>query len=84
MLENLKNCSKTVGLKQTLKAVENGSAKLVFMAKDADAKVTASVKELCLKKSIEIIYVDSMKQLGKACGIDVGASTVALLELPKG
>lgn len=81
MLENLRNSSKTVGVKQTLKAVESGNAKVVFIAKDADTKVTHNLKELCQKKLIEIIYVDTMKQLGKACGIEVGASAVGLLKI---
>jgi len=35
--------------------------------------------ELCIKNNIPIVYVDTMKQLGKACNIDVGASVACLL-----
>lgn len=80
MLDDLKKRKKTVGAKQTLRAIESGAAKLVYIAKDADRKVTGNVIELCMKKSIEIVYVDSMKQLGKACGIEVGAAAAAILE----
>ena len=40
--------------------------KLVYIAKDADEKVISSIKRLCRKKSLEIIYVENMKLLGKA------------------
>lgn len=79
MLEALRNSSKAIGIKQTLKAVENNTAKVVFIAKDADEKVTAPLKDLCTRNSIEIVYADTMKQLGKACGIEVGASAVCIL-----
>lgn len=79
MLEVLKGSNKAIGIKQTLKAVENKTAKVVFIARDADEKVTGPLKELCISRSIEIIYADTMKQLGKACGIEVGASAVCIL-----
>ena len=37
------------------------------------------VLELCKANGVEIIYVDTMAQLGKACGIEVGAASVAIL-----
>ena len=79
MLENLKCSNKTVGIKQSSKAIENGLAKVVFIAEDADERVIGKVKELCQKKSIEVIYVESMKQLGKACGVEIGAAAACLL-----
>jgi large subunit ribosomal protein L7A len=79
VLEDLKNKEKTIGIKQTVKAVENGTAKFVYIAKDADDKVVNVLKELCKKNLIEVIYVENMKQLGKACGIDVGAAAVSVL-----
>ena len=35
---------------------------------------------LAQKNDVPITYVDSMKKLGKACGIEVGAATVAITE----
>jgi len=80
LLEILKNGSKAIGIKQTLKAVENDTAKVVFIARDADEKITGSLKELCLSNNVALEYVDTMKQLGKAVGIEVGASAVCLLK----
>ncbi len=79
MLESLKSGKKNVGVKQTLKAVENGIAECVFIARDAEPKVITSLKELCQQQSVDIVYVDNMKQLGKACGIEVDAAAACLL-----
>lgn len=67
-----------IGAKQTLKALELGKATEVFVAQDADPKVTAKVIHLSQRAGVKITYVDSMKLLGKACGIEVGAATAAL------
>ena len=80
MLEDLKSSNKTVGLKQSMKAVEKMTAKQVFIAKDAEERVVGRIKELCQKNNIPIVYVDTMKQLGKACDIEVGASVACLLK----
>lgn len=80
VLEVLKSGNKAIGIKQTLKAVESDTARIVFIARDADEKIVAALKELCISKSVEIEYVEAMKLLGKACGIEVGASAVCLLK----
>ncbi len=78
MLEILKTDNKAIGIKQSLKAVENGQALKVFIARDADGRVTRDLQELCIQRSIEVVFVDSMKQLGRACGISVGASAACI------
>jgi large subunit ribosomal protein L7A len=52
----------------------------VFVASDADEKVVGNLKEICLKRGVNIQFVESMKSLGKICGIEVGASAVCLLK----
>ncbi len=69
-----------VGTKQTLKLLESGNVAEVLVAEDADPKVTAKVIQLCEKARITVTYVDSMRKLGKAAGIDVGAAVVSLLK----
>lgn len=80
MLEILKSGNKAIGIKQTLKAVESNNARIVFIAQDADEKIVSNLKALCLSNAVELEYAESMKQLGKACGIEVGASAVCLLK----
>ncbi|OBR93035.1 ribosome-associated protein L7Ae-like protein [Clostridium ragsdalei P11] len=79
MVNRLKG-NKVVGLKQTVKAIKNSTAKAVYLAKDADDKLIQSVKVLINDNSPELIYIDTMKELGKLCGIDVGAATAAVLK----
>lgn len=69
----------TVGTKQTKKAIQNNKVKLVFVARDAEARVTDPVIKLCQEKGIDVEYVDSMKELGSACNIDVGSAVAGIL-----
>lgn len=80
MLEDLKHCKKTVGVKQSTKAVENGVASSVIIARDCEQRVIRGIVELCEKNSVPITYADSMKQLGKACGIEVEAAVACILK----
>lgn len=70
---------KAVGVKQTSKAIKGGKALKVYIARDAEEKVTKPIIDLCGQNNIEIIYVNTMKELGHMCGIDVGAATAALI-----
>ncbi len=79
-LDTLKNAKKVIGVKQTAKAVEKGTARLVYIAEDADKRVTTPLKELCGPKGIAIEMVSTMTELGKACGIEVGAAAIAVLK----
>ncbi len=63
-----------VGLKQVKKAISEKKAKKVFLARDCDDSLRKGLEELCVGTGIEPVYVDTMKQLGTECGIDVGAS----------
>jgi large subunit ribosomal protein L7A len=69
----------TIGTKQATKTVEAGKAAEVLVAKDADPRITIKMVNLCRKMGVAVTYVDSMKQLGKACGIEVGAAIVAVV-----
>lgn len=69
----------SIGTKQTTRSIELGKAAEVFVARDADPRITSKIVNLCKKMGIQLTYVDTMKQLGKACGIEVGAAMVAVL-----
>ncbi len=80
-LEDLMQAEKrTVGVKQTEKAVLKETALKVYVAKDADERVTEKLIELCEEKNVELVMTDSMYELGKACGIHVKAAAVAILK----
>jgi large subunit ribosomal protein L7A len=67
-----------IGTKQTLKAIEHGTASEIIVAEDAAAEIQQRILNAANESSVSIQFVDSMKKLGKACGIDVGAATIAL------
>lgn len=68
-----------IGTKQTIKAMNNGEVSELFIAKDADQQITNKVLDVAKRLNIPYVIVDSKKKLGKACKIDVGASTVAIM-----
>lgn len=80
MLSALETKSKVIGVKQSMKAVKTGQAKCVYLAKDADPDMLAPFEERCAAGEIEMVAVESMAMLGKACGIDVGAAVAVLLK----
>jgi large subunit ribosomal protein L7A len=69
-----------IGMKQTIKAVELGKAVEVFVAQDADPRMVARIVPLCSQTGVKLTYVDTMLELGKACGIEVGAAMAAVVE----
>ncbi len=71
--------NKVVGTKQTQKAIEKDQTQVVYIAKDADERVISPIIKLCGEKSLELVMVDSMSELGKTCGIKVGAAAAAAL-----
>lgn len=79
MLDQLSTADKVVGVKQTKRAIEGGRAALVFLAADADPRVTDPIRELCAAKGVSTEETASMKELGAACGIAVGSAVAAVL-----
>ncbi|MFC4559676.1 50S ribosomal protein L7ae-like protein [Virgibacillus kekensis] len=69
-----------IGTKQTLKALKNAAVSEVFIAEDADQQIIQKVERLAREVNVPCQRVDSMKRLGRASGIDVGASAVAVKE----
>ncbi|RYL89906.1 50S ribosomal protein L7ae-like protein [Sporolactobacillus sp. THM7-4] len=67
-----------IGTKQALKALKENRVKEVIIAEDADLRVTNKVLSLAEELKVPVYTVDSMKKLGQACGIEVGASAVAI------
>lgn len=67
-----------IGTKQAVRALKNNLIQEVIIADDADIYLTGRVVETAKELDVPITYVDSMRMLGKACGIDVGAATVAI------
>ncbi|AJD89445.1 MULTISPECIES: 50S ribosomal protein L7ae-like protein [Jeotgalibacillus] len=67
-----------VGSKQVVKALKAGSVREVIVADDVDSHVVDRVLLTAEEMNVNVTHVDSMKKLGKACGIEVGAAAVAI------
>lgn len=68
-----------VGTKQLRKRLERGGVCRVYLARNADPAITAPLQALCVQKDVELVWVRSMLDLGRACGIEVGAAAAATL-----
>lgn len=75
----LKNGRVVVGARQLRKALASGRAVCVFLAKDADPALTEPIAALCRQKQVRCVWVAAMAELGRACGIDVGAAAAAVV-----
>ena len=63
-----------VGYKQTMKAIAQNRAQKVYIARDSEERIFSSLVTEATEKGCEIIYTDTMSELGKLSGIDKGAS----------
>ena len=78
-MDRIKSSPHVVGLKQSKKAIESGNAELVFVARDADAHVVFPVERLCDSKGVPVEYVNNMKELAKACHVEVPTAVATII-----
>ena len=69
-----------VGAKQLKKALRSGRVRQVYLAENADPAVTEPLALVCEENRIPVAWIRSMSELGRACGIDVGAATAAVVD----
>ena len=79
MISELNSPNKVVGAKQVRRALNDGRARKVFVAADADPRVTQPLAQLAVAKRIAVELVPTMTELGSACGIAVASAVAALL-----
>ena len=69
------------GTNEVTKAIERGIAKLVVVAKDVTPpEIIMHIPLLCKEKSIPCAEVPNKEELGAAAGLQVGTSSVAIVE----
>lgn len=69
------------GVNETTKAVERGESLFVVIAEDVNPpEIVAHLPLLCEDKGIPYAYVPSKEELGKAAGLEVPASSVAIID----
>ena len=79
-LPDLRGFRVIVGAKQLKKALQKGIARRVFLAENADPAITELLAEQCRQIEVSVSWVASMADLGRACGIDVGAAAAAVID----
>lgn len=71
---------KLIGTKQVLRAVNEGKLEKAYIAKDSDTNIREKLIDACNKKGVPFEEVSSMLDLGRACGIEVGAAVAGVLK----
>ena len=77
MHSELENEAKVVGVKQVRRALAAGRVKRLYLAQDADPHLTRPLADQAEAQGVEAVWFGSMKELGRECGIAVGAAVAA-------
>ncbi len=68
------------GMNEVTKSIERGIARLVIIAEDVDPpEVVFHLPLLCDEKNIPYIFVNTKKDLGKAVGLKIDTSSLAII-----
>ena len=79
VLRELAAKNKVIGVKQTRRALRDGKAAMLFLARDADPALTDPLEELCRQQKLPVDRSYTLEELGRAAGIQVGAAVIAVL-----
>ena len=79
MLNESENTAKIVGVKQVRRALADSRVKQLFVARDADPHLTQPLERQAEEQGVPVNGTYSMKALGSAFGIAVGASVAAVI-----
>ncbi|MDA8199439.1 MAG: ribosomal L7Ae/L30e/S12e/Gadd45 family protein [Thermaerobacter sp.] len=74
-----KSRRRVVGVKETLKRLAGHQVVAVFVAADASAALLDPVLKLAESQRVPWSRVDTMVELGRRCGIQVGAACAGVL-----
>ena len=80
-MENLRNAAaKVVGTKQVIRALKAGTAARAYVANDADTFLFQRIVTAAEAARVPVVRVESMKELGVCCGVEVAAAAAAILK----
>ena len=71
---------KAVGTSQVTRLLKAGKLSRVYVANDADTFLFQQIVRLAEETGVPCVRVASMKELGKACGVDVSAAAAAIVK----
>jgi len=78
MLDKLRNANKVVGTRRLIRAIQAGEIAEAYIARDADLFIVRQVRQACNAAGVRMVEVDTMKQLGEACGIEVRTASAGI------
>lgn len=79
-MDRLGSAKRVAGAKQTKNVIISGNAALVYTACDANPSMIQEISDLCAEYGVEVVSDCSMKELAKACRIDVQCAAAAVLK----
>ncbi|SDX83841.1 LSU ribosomal protein L7AE [Halobellus clavatus] len=69
------------GTNETTKAVERGTAELVFVAEDVSPEeIVMHLPELADEKGIPYVFIETQDDVGQAAGLEVGSAAAAIVD----
>lgn len=80
MISELERTKLKIGFKEVLKAIEANRTQKVFVAEDCEDRIKNSLAEAAKNAGVEVEYAETMRELGKQCGIEVGTSCAAIIK----
>ena len=75
-----KRAMRVVGARQTLRAVREQSAEVVFMAMDADMRLRQQVEREAKANQVPVQLVATMEELAALCHVDVPSAAAAVIK----
>ena len=78
MLEKLNDSLKVVGTRRLLRAIGAGEISVAYIARDADLYIVRQVRQACNDAGVRMVEVETMKELGQACGVEVKTASAGL------
>ena len=69
-----------IGTRQVMRALEQRTLARAMLAQDADKALQDKLTAALEQAGVPFEWTDSMKELGKQCGINVGAAVVGILK----
>lgn len=71
---------RTVGTRETRKALEKGLLEGIFIAMDAEHRLVKPLIAAAKASGISIYYVETMKKLGAVCDVEVDTAIAGVLK----
>ncbi len=70
--------NRVVGTRQVLRALKAGTLSRVYVANDSDTFLFQRILRAAEAAGVPVTRVPAMKELGRACGVDVPAAAAGI------